>query len=129
MSLSPRAISRSSSTISILCMGSTGHRRVVGNCGHLANGNAQRECTSLARLAFQQNSSAVQFRYVLCNGQTYPASSNLLHGSVTAAVELVKDPRPFFLRNADPQIRDCKIHETVCLDYADRYLLVFAGVF
>src|SRR5437867_1208080 len=107
MSLRPRAISRSSSTISI--------RATSPLERSLADRNPERERTPLARLALDADLAAVHLGDLLGDRQADAAAAGLLHRRTAAAVELLEDLGLLGHRDAQAAVRDREIDESVAL--------------
>src|SRR5213592_1049268 len=107
MSFRPRAISRSSSTISI--------RATSPLERSLPNRNPERERAPLARLALDADLAAVRLGDLLGDRQADAAAAGLLHRRAAAAEELLEDLGLLGLRDTQAAVRDRQVDASVAL--------------
>src|SRR5439155_8278510 len=107
MSFRPRAISGSSSTISI--------RATSPLERSLPNRNPERERAPLARLALDADLAAVHLGDLLGDRQADAVAAGLLHRRAAAAEELLEDLGLLGLRDAQAAVRDRQVDASVAL--------------
>src|SRR5262245_57301090 len=116
----PRAISRSSSTISIRATG------VLERCR--TDRDPERERAPLPRLAVDPDLAAVHLRDLLRDCQADSVAAGLLNRRAAAAIELLEDLSVLRLRDAEPAVGDSQVDEAVALCDAHLDFLALARI-